>query len=94
VNLKARNKILLTLYKSQLNRPDVKLDRKRLGLDFETFCIAIEQLLDEGLICNANVIRLGMCHRPVEVFTGSIKLTNRGVDYVKANLESTADAVE
>jgi len=89
VELKAKQKILLALYDYQKNRPNVSdnIKSKKLGLDFELFCIAIEQLLYEGLIRNASVIRLGKCHRPVEVFTDSVKLTREGIDYAEKLLK-------
>ena len=83
----AKDRILFALY-AKLNNPEIhdNLHRKTVGLDFETFCEAIEQLLSEELVCNASVTRLGMCHRPVEVYTDSIRLTNKGIKYINSRL--------
>jgi|GEM_PF-3500774 len=83
-------KILLAIYteleKDQSNISGT-INSKKLGLDFTVFSEAVEQLLNKGLICNAGVIRAGMCQRPVEVFLSSVKLTRAGKNCVERILK-------
>lgn len=69
---------------------------EKLGVDSLAFKVAIDKLQNEGLINGANFIYVDNSFMPIEVITGSIKMTMPGISYVenKFEIDKTLNGIE
>lgn len=90
MGLDNKQKVLLAIYTEyQKDKPDMRnnINVEAIGVDFEVFAIAIDKLVNEGLINGADIVRGGRGNNPLDVYTDNIKMTRYGIEYVEQKLE-------
>lgn len=99
MELDTKQKVLVAIYTEyQKDLPDMEnsIKAKALGIPLKEFRVAIDKLQNENMINGANIISGGNSHIPIMVFTGNIKMTRYGIEYVeqKLDIEPTLSAME
>ncbi len=79
--MQAKETVLRAIARELQNKKSsqgIDLNARALGLTLHEFGLVLEELLQENLISGVDIIKAGQCARPVEVYTGRVKITPRG----------------
>jgi predicted ArsR family transcriptional regulator len=89
MELDTKQKVLLALYTEyQKDLPDMKaVSAEELGINREVFIVALDKLVNEGLITGVNFTKGGRSPHPLNAYVDGCKLTPYGLDYVERKLQ-------
>lgn len=89
MELDTKQKVLIAIYSEyQKDLPDMdNVKSSELGLEYDVFKVAIDKLMNEGLIVDANLTFGGRGTVPLHVNIKHCKMTTYGIAYVEKKLE-------
>ena len=97
MKLDTKQKVLVAIYTEYQNDiPNMSNNIKasELGIDGEVFAIALDKLMNEGLIRGVNFVKVK--HKIVATYLDELMMTRDGIDYVetKIGIEKTLSGME
>lgn len=89
MKLDSKQRVLVAIYiEYQKDIPEMEENIRtgKVGMDAETFNIAIDKLQSEELITGANIIKAGIGNKIQFVSTQDMKMTSKGIEYVEEKI--------